>query len=157
MKTFLKITISIAGIIILFIILLLAYFTITDYKPGATVNIYHTTVPDSVNRGDTLSIITWNIGYAGLDEEMDFFYDGGEKVRTTKEKTRENLGEIGKFLSSTGHFDFLLLQEVDKKAKRSWFIDETKYIAGLFKKSPMFFAFLIIISFQQKEGRSSLL
>ena len=32
-----------------------------------------------------ISLLTWNIGYCGLDKEMDFFYDGGTKVITPKE------------------------------------------------------------------------
>ncbi len=33
----------------------------------------------------------WNIGYCGLDASMDFFYDGGEQVRPSEEKVKENL------------------------------------------------------------------
>ena len=31
----------------------------------------------------TFEFISWNIGYVGLGEESDFFYDGGEDVFTS--------------------------------------------------------------------------
>ncbi|MCK7537260.1 MAG: hypothetical protein MZV63_42990 [Marinilabiliales bacterium] len=46
----------------------------------------------------TLSLLTWNIGYAGLDKDMDFFKDGGTKVITPKDKCLENIAAIGNFL-----------------------------------------------------------
>ena len=33
----------------------------------------------------TFEFISWNIGYLGLGEESDFFYDGGENVISSKE------------------------------------------------------------------------
>ncbi len=140
MKTFLKTGLVTISIIVLLFVLFLAFFTITDYKPDATFDIHKINHPDTLNRGDTLTIITWNIGYAGLGDEMDFFYDGGEQVRTTNENTQKNLSAISNFLSNTCRPDFILLQEVDKKAKRTFLIDETKHLAGLFKEFVMFFA-----------------
>lgn len=140
MKIFLKISLISISIVILLIILFLAFFTITDYKPDSTSGINNSNHPDTLKTGDTLTIITWNIGYAGLGYEMDFFYDGGEKVRTTNENTQENLIEISNFLNNTCEPGFILLQEVDKKSKRTYFIDETKHLAGLFKEFFMFFA-----------------
>lgn len=140
MKTFLKISLFTISILVLLFVLFLAFFTITDYKPDATFDMHNTDHSDTLNTGDTLNTITWNIGYAGLGNKMDFFYDGGKQVRTTNENTQKNLAEISNFLSNTCKPDFMLLQEVDKKAKRTYFIDETKHLAGLFKEFFMFFA-----------------
>lgn len=140
MKTVLKISLISISIVVLLFILFLAFFTITDYKPDAISGIYNSDHPDTLKTGDTLTVITWNIGYAGLGYEMDFFYDGGEKVRTTNENTQKNLSEISNFLSNTCKPGFILLQEVDKKSKRTYFIDETKHLAGLFKEFFVFFA-----------------
>ena len=140
MKTFLKISFFTISVIVLLFVLFFAFFTITDYKPDATFDIHNTNHPDTLKTGDTLTIITWNIGYAGLGNEMDFFYDGGEQVRATEKNTRKNLSEISSFLSNTGKPDFILLQEVDKKAKRTYLIDETKHLAEIFKEFLMFFA-----------------
>ena len=46
------------------------------------------------NIPDSLKIMTWNIGYAGLGENMTFFMDGGKDVRDSRERTLENLHHI---------------------------------------------------------------
>lgn len=75
---------------------------------------------DSLTIGDTLKVVSWNIGYAGLGDDMDFFYDGGKSMRTTQERTRENLDAIISFLRRHSDADFILLQEVDFDSKRSY-------------------------------------
>ncbi|MDR0421372.1 MAG: hypothetical protein LBH30_08015 [Prevotellaceae bacterium] len=70
------------------------------------------------------NILTWNIGYAGLDASMDFFYEGGKQSRQSKEKTCENLQKICDFIQSNDTVDFILLQEVDIDSKRSYNINE---------------------------------
>lgn len=75
--------------------------------------------PDTISC-DTLKIITWNIGYTGLGAEMDFFYDGGTRVRTSQEETSKNLHGVINFLKSHADADFILLQEVDFGSKRSF-------------------------------------
>jgi endonuclease/exonuclease/phosphatase family metal-dependent hydrolase len=80
---------------------------------------------DCVVLNDSLfDILTWNIGYAGLDASMDFFYEGGSRSRQSKEKTCENLQKICSFIKSNDTVDFILLQEVDIDSKRSYNINE---------------------------------
>jgi endonuclease/exonuclease/phosphatase family metal-dependent hydrolase len=74
--------------------------------------------------GDTFNILTWNIGYAGLDASMDFFYEGGNRSRQSREKTYENLQKICDVIKSNDTVDFILLQEVDIDSKRSYSINE---------------------------------
>lgn len=79
--------------------------------------------PDTISC-DTLKIVSWNIGYAGLGDDMDFFYDGGESVQCSKERTEENMQAIIDFLKKHNDADFILLQEVDFDAKRSYGMDQ---------------------------------
>lgn len=72
---------------------------------------------------DTLTLVSWNIGYAGLDAGMDFFMDGGTRTRTSRVQTEENLAAIGRFLSQTDA-DILLLEEVDRGSRRSYGVDQ---------------------------------
>ncbi len=72
---------------------------------------------------DTLTIVTWNTGYAGLGEGMDFFYDGGKRTRASREETERNLAAISSFLSRCGA-DIIFLQEVDVSSRRSWYTDQ---------------------------------
>ena len=68
---------------------------------------------------DTLTILSWNIGYAGLGDNMDFFYDGGRRVRDSRERTARNLKEIVETISRVNP-DIALLQEVDLDSRRSY-------------------------------------
>jgi endonuclease/exonuclease/phosphatase family metal-dependent hydrolase len=70
----------------------------------------------------------WNIGYAGLGAEMDFFYDEGKQVRPSKELSRKYLDGIKSFIKSQQKIDFWLFQEVDVKARRSHYKNEVEEI-----------------------------
>ncbi|MBL0309657.1 MAG: endonuclease/exonuclease/phosphatase family protein [Bacteroidetes bacterium] len=75
-----------------------------------------------------LSLLIWNIGYAGLGAETDFFYDGGKMVTAPKAQVTKDLEGIKKYLVENRKTDFILLQETDRKSKRSWKTDQVKEI-----------------------------
>ncbi len=86
---------------------------------------------DTLRRGDTLRVVSWNIGYAGLGDDMDFFADGGRSTRTTRERTEANLRGIIAFLKEqASDADFILLQEVDFDSHRSYRLHEYDLIAA---------------------------
>jgi endonuclease/exonuclease/phosphatase family metal-dependent hydrolase len=95
-----------------------------DYKPSkennAEIKTAKTPVASKIN--DTLSFITWNLGYGGLGKESDFFYDGGKMVRPTKILAQKNNIGIQKQIQqfNSQNIDFLLFQEVDINSKRSY-------------------------------------
>lgn len=121
-KTF-RIIFSIVITAILLFVLFVTYITVVDYKPETIENI-------SKSRGnvisvyDTLNVFNWNIGYCGLGDDMSFFYDGGDEVRTSKARTIENLQGIKNQLVMHDSIDFYLLQEVDKKSRRSYKLNQ---------------------------------
>jgi len=136
--------------IILFFILLipalvLAFFVfsyIVEFRPDdeSLVNEYRGR--DYCNGAilpDTLRIMTWNIGYAGLGDNMDFCVDGGQKVRDSKERTEQNLSEIIGCLKDA-NADIYLLQEVDKKSHRTYSINEIEAISNAFPDYYVYFA-----------------
>ncbi|HQI05237.1 MAG TPA: endonuclease, partial [bacterium] len=50
-----------------------------------------------VFEGGNLRILSWNIGYAGLGKDADFFLDGGKSSKPDNVETvRKNLDEIKK-------------------------------------------------------------
>ncbi|MCF8258017.1 MAG: hypothetical protein K9J06_10700 [Flavobacteriales bacterium] len=106
----------------------LLYSTINDFSPEEREDVAtgnpQTALPDSV-----ITLITWNLGYAGLGEESDFFYDGGSTVRMSRATTAKNLNGILSTLMGLDTVDILLLQEVDTLAKRSWWINEHRRIS----------------------------
>jgi endonuclease/exonuclease/phosphatase family metal-dependent hydrolase len=73
---------------------------------------------------DRLSLLSWNLGYAGLDAGADFFMDGGTQVRARSETmVLDNLAAQGSFLQAHAA-DLVLLQEVDRDSSRTFGIDE---------------------------------
>ncbi len=70
--------------------------------------------------GNEFKITTFNIGYAGLEKEQDFFMDGGKgSGSSSKEQTEVNLKNMLSFLQNENS-DFARLREVDIKSMRSF-------------------------------------
>jgi endonuclease/exonuclease/phosphatase family metal-dependent hydrolase len=106
----------------------LGYSTWKDFSPPETmaVQVFNAQdqTPDSI-----ITLLTWNIGYAGLGKESDFFYDGGTTVRMGRDIATKNLEGIIRTLSSLDTVDIILLQEVDTLSKRSWWTNQFETIA----------------------------
>ncbi len=129
LKKILKAVLLLIAVLVIGFICLIAYAIVSDYKPEEKEIISQAEKPSTLKDSLTLTLLSWNIGYAGLDKDMDFFYDGGTKVITPESVCRNNMTEIGNFLRNNDSIDFILLQEVDKKSKRSYRIDEYASIA----------------------------
>ena len=80
-----------------------------------------------------IKVMTWNIGYAALGEEEDFFMDGGKGVTAqSKEEVENNLVAINRTIAELSP-DIAFLQEVDKKSARTFNIDEVESIGESFQ------------------------
>lgn len=131
MRRIFRILIRIVGILALGIALFIAVMWAREWRPAPVETVYalpRGEVCDTLTVGDTLRIVSWNIGYAGLGDDMDFFYDGGTRMRTSRERTLDNLYGIIEFLrreaASVQGADIILLQEVDFDSRRSYGINE---------------------------------
>lgn len=113
---------------ILLFALFIVYSMLTFYDPPKELILAQNTKPDTVNCDSTHQVLSWNIGYVGLGDNMDFFYDGGERVRDSYERVMINLDSILTFLKRNSSRDFILLQEVDQKSKRSYSFSEVDSI-----------------------------
>lgn len=122
-KILIRVVLILGSIVIGMPLLFIALLQLTDYAPPLVQTIYQNTDPTETLQSDTLQLISWNIGYAGLGDDMDFFYDGGTQVRTTPNRTTQNLDLISQWLRSN-NADFILLQEVDFNSKRSYYINQ---------------------------------
>jgi exonuclease III len=143
MKTLKKILKTLAALIILLVagfIGIIIYALISDYKPAEKVIINSAGSPVVLSNSAEISVLTWNIGYCGLDNAMDFFYDGGTKVFTPKGKCVQNLSAVIKFLKNNDSIDYIYLQEVDRKSKRSYKLDELSAIENELKNYSADFA-----------------
>lgn len=119
----------VAGIIALFV-LFIGVMWGREWQPAPVETLFNASAEtpcDTLHSGDTLRILSWNIGYAGLGDDMDFFYDGGTRMRTSAQRTRENLAHIIAFLRQQADslgLDMILLQEVDFDSHRSYGLHE---------------------------------
>lgn len=140
LKKILKAVLIVIAVLVTGFIGLIVYAVFSDYKPDEKEIISLSEKPSVLKDSMTLTLLTWNIGYAGLDKDMDFFYDGGTKVITPENRCRENIDEIGNFLKRNDTVDFIILQEVDRKSKRSYKIDEFENISQKLTGFNPFFA-----------------
>ncbi len=108
---------------------MLGFLSVTEYKPDDVEELAVSGSADNtVKEGDSLRIMTWNIGYGALGDNADFFMDGGSMVYTADEqRVSENMEAIRSEISSIDP-DIALLQEVDVDSARSRHTNEVEYI-----------------------------
>lgn len=110
---------------LLYALFVIIYPWITEYNPDEVAALSETAIPEEkLPSGQEYSILSWNIGYAGLGREMDFFYEGGKMVRPDRVKNEEYLNGILHFFKSYDTLDFIFLQEVDFRSSRSYKINQ---------------------------------
>lgn len=130
-KKFLKITLIIGLILILLIAVFLSFLTIAEYRPDNIEDITINNLSDEqspISKDETISITSFNIGYAGLGKHQDFFMDGGNMVRPDKKSIIvNNMKGITKNIKDINS-DILLIQEVDENSKRSHYLNEPKFL-----------------------------
>jgi endonuclease/exonuclease/phosphatase family metal-dependent hydrolase len=113
---------------------MLLFAVITQYNPPpvenvAVINAESGTTPN-VLTDSVFTFFTWNLGYGGLGKEVDFFYDGGKMVTSPKAHVLKNNAGMVKVLTENKDADFITLQEVDRKGKRSWNVDQAAQFAN---------------------------
>lgn len=116
---------SILCVVVLALAGLIAYLSITEYKPEqvqAADRLVQSEEGTAV--GTTVTVYTWNMGYAGLGKESDFFMDGGTMVDPPSQETVEtNMAAIREFLRQNDA-DAWLIQEVDVNSARTEGMDQ---------------------------------
>ncbi|MDL2238250.1 endonuclease [Christensenellaceae bacterium OttesenSCG-928-K19] len=139
-----KKVLKIIGIVLLAIILAFVGFlgacTLLEYRPDDVeeLEMVNGGSQRNLSAGDSLSLLTFNIGYGALGAGQDFFMDGGDMVRPESEFVIEgNLGGIFDFLSATPA-DAYLIQEADINSKRSYHINEVDSLISFTQKNGAF-------------------
>ena len=113
---------------------LIGYLSWKEYKPadrdGLTL-IHEKRFAAALPAGQSIDVLSWNIGYAGLGAGSDFFLDGGKSARSAdKMQVSDYLGGIYQTLyNSDLSPDLILLQEVDADSSRTFGINETETLA----------------------------
>lgn len=120
----------IAGACVGVIVLMLTVLTVAEYRPYVSEGIEAAGQENgrTIREGDRIEILSFNIGYGGLDASMDSFLDGGKQnTPVSREKVEENLNGIVELIDEQT-FDVLFLQEVDRDSKRSYHVNESELL-----------------------------
>lgn len=137
-KLFFIIPAAVIGAVILFAVLFILFLTIVEYRPKPVENIPFTSGTKMLLRGKPYSLMNWNIGYAGLGKDEDFFMDGGKKVRPDSKKYVEKYFDGIKKTIGSYTSDILFIQEIDLKSKRTWKMNQFEVIKNLTGKGSSF-------------------
>ena len=131
MKKILKVLLILILVVVVLAGAGVGYLSLKEYKPEAVEDIPIAFPLDrQLQEGQDLDILSWNIGYAALGAEADFFMDGGSGVRGADEATVERyLAGIRDYIYSDTP-DLIMLQEVDLDSDRSYGIDEAEYLVS---------------------------
>lgn len=136
-----RILLAIFVVYILYVIVILIYGTITDYKPAEKITVAQekplSTKPYSLSQKETFKLLTWNVGYFGLGADSDFFYDAdgfftnaGKMVKSPRHLVEKYKDGIIDFMSKKAEeYDFFLLQEVDSSSSRNYYLNEVELLA----------------------------
>lgn len=130
-RLWLKILLAVLAAVLLAAGVFVAVLSVREYRPDERQPAEHVQLHNetATAAGEQLTIYSWNIGYAGLGAETDFFMDGGSNVNPTAEEVDENLSAIAEFLTSQ-QADAWLLQEVDVDSARTGFVNELDTLAA---------------------------
>ena len=134
-KLFIVIGLLISGPI-LYLFIVITVGTITDFSPSEL----QTIAPDirasqtiQQTDKDTFNVLLWNIGYCGLGQNSDFFYDGGNDVRPNPNNYDAYWNGVYSYVAKhRDALDFILLQEVDRDSRRSYNHDQYEGFGVMF-------------------------
>ncbi len=130
LRQFIKFFLYIFALIALYIAVVLTHGTMTDFQPEDKIELEILGDNQNTIEDSTLSFLNWNVGFCGLGEESNFFYDNGgflfsngKMVRSPKEAVLKNFQGL-KAIFDAIQADFFLLQELDTDSKRSYHINQ---------------------------------
>ncbi len=112
-------------------VLLITFLTVTEYQPEDVekAEVTGTAKGKTIPTGEPLTILSWNLGYAGLSREADFAMDGGGNTwRADRETVLRNLRGISDVLEREEPA-LMLLQEADSRSSRTYGEDFRKWFA----------------------------
>ena len=130
MKTILKCILILLLVVVIAVGGLLGWLTATEFSPAPTesVEVGRPGEGVAVPAGEVLTVLNWNVGYAGLGRNEDFFMDGGKRSKPDKsDVVYAYLDGIMKTIREQAP-DLVLLQEVDADSGRTYEIDERPYL-----------------------------
>lgn len=140
MNTSKKVLLAILGGSFLLISLFIATSFYFEFSPEPVENAMKIQDGGVHFQGGRIRLLTWNIGYAGLGKDADFFLDGGKTSKPDNIKTvKANLDGIKQKIKEIDA-DIVLLQEVDADSSRTFNMPQMTQIADEHRNMDAYFA-----------------
>ncbi len=127
-KGFFKAILALVLIVVIAAGGLIGYLSVKEFKPADTQEVA-VEGNGSGTAADALSVLSWNVGYAGLGKGSDFFMDGGENTRSADEATVKAYLKGIETVIADQNADIIMLQEVDSDSTRTYGINEVEKLA----------------------------
>ncbi len=129
LKIILKTLLIIIAVVLVAVIGLFSWLSVTEYKPADTEPAELVQPEEGpAFSGNKVTVLSMNVGYCALGKDSDFFMDGGKEVRPDSQSTIEtNLDGVEGILAANPA-DFVFLQEVDADSMRSYYINEKEIL-----------------------------
>ncbi|OQY39841.1 MAG: hypothetical protein B6229_02985 [Spirochaetaceae bacterium 4572_7] len=128
MSKILKSVLIVVGIVIVLLLGLVLFLTVTEYRPK-WIEPVNVTQKSDKNLPSTFTIFDWNIGYGALGENVDFFYDGGDTIISPKSEYDNYIAGILRTVKGS-NADIFYFQEVDINSKRSYYENQLEKLSG---------------------------
>ena len=115
-----KLPLYLIGFVLIFAACVLLFLTVTEYRPKDRETLTVTAGAEKKPApGDSLTLMSWNLGFGALGDNADFFMDGGTGVKTADTARLES--NMAGFLKEIDLVkpDILLVQEIDQNSARS--------------------------------------
>ncbi len=138
-KKIIKALIIVLVVIVGLAAILLADLTIREYKPADVEEIAvsgeakpsELTGRTTVAAGDTVNVMSWNVGYGIFGDNAEYFTEDGKAGRpSSEERINENMKGITEGIKMV-HPNVVFLQDVDTNSHRSYGIDEGQNIKSM--------------------------
>ena len=126
LSTFVKVILVVIVAVILYFPGVILLGTLTDYNPEKVINLQVEDNSETIAPLE-ITLFDWNIGYAGLGKDEDFFLDGGKTSVPEKSHVEKYMEDIANIIKENPA-DIYLIQEIDLKSHRSYNLNELEYL-----------------------------
>jgi endonuclease/exonuclease/phosphatase family metal-dependent hydrolase len=118
------------------------FLMVNSSATGAPRNVERAPVRGLPEAGESLDIVTWNIGYAGLGAGSDFVADGGAHyLPPSRQAALDNAAGIGAFLATQNDADLVLIEELAEAGPVNRWVNPRRRIdAALPDRERIFYA-----------------
>lgn len=118
------------GIVVVLAAAFIIFLTVTEFRPDEAEPVAVSSYGEAVEPEDSISLMTWNIGYCGLGANEDFVMDGGTGSGKPERSDFDTYYSGAADILSSAGADIYFIQEVDSDSARSYRVDEVSGISA---------------------------